>query len=515
MSEEQKNNAPLIGEIFVEGEAPPQYYQAFLNAQKKSEDAAAKSEAAAGRAEAAAAKIAVDQEYIETQVFAAGGAAEAAAGAANAAAESERKAKADADRAVGAAQRAESAAATDPDRHAEFFTITENGVLSVKDGAELPEYLVIPELVGEVAVDSIATGAFMGNTAIKTVVFPKTVKHIPESCFNESTIEQISNVDHVTSIGKNAFRGSNIKSVKMPNLTATGGASFAYCCNLTHADLGKVTKILAGDFNKCYKLSRIESDDLITSVGKAGFAATPRLANASFVKNLTSIENGGFLMSGLDYDWASLTNCTFGTGATSLQLNPTDFWSECTTYDCENPLPTLLCQNDPRWKDRQIGTSGITYGDGCVIFSLMHIYSGLNNIAFASVEEFEQEVGTDFLNAFSDNMRDMPSMAESLGMTATGYETYIKENLQALYDALNDGKYAIMGAVSNYIKPTMYGHVNVAYGLTKDGKIKIADSGYGNYLDRTIGNKYKLPYKTMMVPDNEQSVSFYIVEKTK
>ena len=54
MSEEQKNNVPLIGEIFVEGEAPPQYFQAFLNAQKKSEDAAAQSEAAANVAATAA-----------------------------------------------------------------------------------------------------------------------------------------------------------------------------------------------------------------------------------------------------------------------------------------------------------------------------------------------------------------------------------------------------------------------------------------------------------------------------
>lgn len=51
------------------------YYQAFLQAQEKAEEAA-------GRAEDAAAKINVDQEYIETQVFAASGAAEVAATAA-------------------------------------------------------------------------------------------------------------------------------------------------------------------------------------------------------------------------------------------------------------------------------------------------------------------------------------------------------------------------------------------------------------------------------------------------
>lgn len=104
MSDEKKSNIHLIGEIFVEGEAPPQYYQAFLNAQEKAEEAAAQAEEAAGRAEAAAAQIEVDQEFIATQVFAAGDAAEVAATAARNAAESEQKTKDDADRAEGAAR---------------------------------------------------------------------------------------------------------------------------------------------------------------------------------------------------------------------------------------------------------------------------------------------------------------------------------------------------------------------------------------------------------------------------
>ena len=410
--------------------------------------------------------------------------------------------------------------ATNPDCHAEYFTITENGVLSVKDGAELPKYLVIPELVGEVAVDSIATGAFMGNTAIKTVVFPKTVKHIPESCFNESTLEKIINVDHVTSIGKNAFRASYLKSIKMPNLVSTAGSAFAYCACLTHADIGKVTQIQAGDFVKCRSLSRIQSDDLITSVGVGAFSNTPNLVNASFVQNLTSIGNGGFLQSGYDYDWQTLDDkgCSFGANATSLQINPTDFWSECTTYDCENPIPTLLCQDDPRWKTRPIGTSGVVWGDGCMLFCIMHIYGGLNNMSFSTVEEMEEEIeriAPGHLNNYSMNLRDIPMLVKPLGMTSTAYEPYNKENLQALYDALADGKYAIVVVPSNDTGSKMTGHTVVAYGLTKDGKLKIANSGYKYFLDRTVGCTYKLPYKTMCLPDSEQSVSFYIVEKTK
>lgn len=110
MSEEQKNNVPLIGEIFVEGEAPPQYYQAFLNAQKKSEDAAAKSEAAAGRAEAASEKIQLDQEYFDTLVFSVDQSAEIAASAARDAAAAKQSAKDDADRADDALKRAEEVA---------------------------------------------------------------------------------------------------------------------------------------------------------------------------------------------------------------------------------------------------------------------------------------------------------------------------------------------------------------------------------------------------------------------
>ena len=109
MSEEQKNNVPLIGEIFVEGEAPPQYYQAFLNAQEKAEDAATDAQTAATDARTAATDARTAATGAQTASADAQTAATDAQTAADAAEQSEQNAKADADRAEGAAGLAEDA----------------------------------------------------------------------------------------------------------------------------------------------------------------------------------------------------------------------------------------------------------------------------------------------------------------------------------------------------------------------------------------------------------------------
>lgn len=106
-------NIPYFVEAIpgADSKAATAYYQAFMNAQAKAEEAA-------GRAQAAAGQIVVDQEFIETKVFSAGQASEIAATAARdaqtaagAAAQSEQNTKDDADRAAGAADNAEAALA--------------------------------------------------------------------------------------------------------------------------------------------------------------------------------------------------------------------------------------------------------------------------------------------------------------------------------------------------------------------------------------------------------------------
>lgn len=521
----------------ADSEAAQQYYQAFLRAQKKAEEAA-------DRAEAAAEKIAVDQEYIETQVFSVGTASGVAFNAAADAAASKDAAKADADRAEEAASRAEEAAATDSDRHAAYFTITENGVLYLKPEyrgdpanatyldsvsdvgvgfvgsriAELPEHLVIPEVVEEIAVDSIAIGAFCDNKVIKVVEFPKTIKHIPEKCFyNCYELEQLLNVEGVTTIDKQALQNTKLKKIYLPNLEQMGERAFAQCTYLTHANIGKVTELPMGAFYYCHSLSRVESEGLVTSVGVAALSETYRLANLDFVKNIKSIGTGAFITSAFDYEWSSLGNCTFGTNATSLQINPTDFWSDCLVTECDNPIPTLLCQDNPDWANRGIGASGVTYKQGCVFMAIMHAYCAFNNLHLSSVEEFENivnDIKPGHLDTFSRTIGEVGAFIEPLGMSIKAYDSFNKDNLQALYDALADGKYALLQISSSANTGGMSGHMVVANGLTADGKIKCANSASWHLKHPTKdGYSFKLPYKVMCAPKLNASWTFCIIDK--
>ena len=126
-------NIPYFVEAIpgADSEAATAYYPAFLEAQKKAEDAAAQSEAAAGRAEAAAEKIQLDQEYFDTVVFSVDQSAEIAAAAARDAAKSEQNIKGDAERAEGAAEASKNAAVSAEASNAE-----------AKEQANRAEYLV-------------------------------------------------------------------------------------------------------------------------------------------------------------------------------------------------------------------------------------------------------------------------------------------------------------------------------------------------------------------------------------
>lgn len=444
MSEEQKNNAPLIGEIHVEGEAPPQYYQAFLNAQKKSEDAAAQSEAAAGRAEAAAAKINVDQEYIETQVFAAGGAAEAAAGAANAAAESEQKTKDDADRAEGAAQRAESAANASAETSDIYFDIDYDGIISLKpeyrgdpqadaayinaqnpassaykdcisdngigvEGskiAELPETIVIPTNVNGEQVTGFAKGMFAHNRRIKKVVLPSHIKTVINGMFRDAfNLETVENTEQIEAVMGGAFQCTRVQELHFPNLTEMGGNAFHTCYFLRVIDIGKVTSIGNMAFYQCENLMEILGGENVTAVGKSSFYLTRRLKTLPFTAKLKSIGSAGFWASGCDLE-AVPSDCDCATFATykhyegNNSADFTDYWSGATFTPCRNALNSLFHQKDPRWGNKQIGnfykkesdgtvtTEPLTYSAGCAFVTLAEMYSAFESVSFNSPEEF-------------------------------------------------------------------------------------------------------------------------------
>ena len=388
------------------------------------------------------------------------------------------------------------------------------------ENTKLPKHLIVPEIVDGKAVHSLALAIFRKNLAVESVTLPCTVTEISERCFDGcNNLKNVYGTEHIKVIGSLAFQSTAIGRLKCPNLEQLAGTStFQNCGRLVYADLGKITALPAKAFNFCTELTLVKSENRITSVGDRGFYLTANLKNADFIPSLKNIGQVAFLRSGVDYDWASLTGCNFGTDtsyATPMQYNPTDFWSGVAFTPCENPLPTFLSQSDPRWKNRQIGTSGVAYGSGCILMTFMHAYCGLHNIAISSVSEFEQIAGTDWLNAYSNKNADIEQQAESLGMNVDRYGSLVYDEngnydnkiLKTLYDALAAGKYAIIG----YSEPTISGHVVVAYGINEKGEILIADSNTYHMDNQAEATKYALPVSKLMAASHNGQYNLHIV----
>ena len=418
-------------------------------------------------------------------------------------------------------------ALVDPDIHEAYFTITDDGVVSLKpeyrgagvsvypysvsdmgagvngsENAKLPPTLVVPEIVNEKAVCSLAVGTFACNLAIENIVLPSTIDEIPKGCFNSCyNMVNLYNTENVKTIQKVAFQHTSIKRLRFPNLESIADISaFQMCGHMVYVDVGKVTSLPDSTFNLCPNMNKVKSEGNITSVGERCFCLTPNLQHLDFVQGLTNIGSAAFLCSGMKYDWSTLTDCTFGTDATPLQYNPTDFWSTCTFTSCENPLPTLLTQNNPKWVDRKIGNSGITYNSGCNVMCAMHIYCGLHGITLSSVTEFEDIVNTinpGHLDTYTQNMNDAKAFMEGLGLTVERYTTYDQAVLQALYDALADGKYATISLVGG---SNSLGHVLTVYGINDDGELLLADSYTYRKSALEEPVKYALPYHKLTAP---------------
>lgn len=420
-----------------------------------------------------------------------------------------------------------------PDCHAEYFQVTEDGVASLKPeyrgqstrtqyeaaisdkgsgvagskNTELPEHLVIPEIVDGILVDSLADGTFSQNMAIKAIILPKTISVIPDYCFEQCLyLTDVYNTENITKLGARSMQCTGISRAYFPNLKNMGTDNVFYLCGkLVYADIGSVTDIPDLAFERCSSLNCIKNSGTIKTVGKRAFRNTVKLKRVDFIPDLTSIGNYAFYKSKVEYDWNILSNCTFGTNATSAQLNPTDIWSNCTFTACQNPIPTRFSQQDPRWVDRVFTThhtSGRTlkYSAGCQWMCVMHIYCGINNITLSSATEFEtivDNINPTLRNTFESNSQSTTNFMNSLGLNATYYSSITQTSLQAIYNALSSGGYACVEVGTN---EKISGHTVVIYGVNENGEFLVLDSESDTYADKSNYLMYSLPYKNMIAP---------------
>lgn len=430
----------------------------------------------------------------------------------------------------------------DPNCHAEYFTITDDGAVSLKpeyrgaapvttvpyatsdngvgkDGSknsELPENLVIPEVVNEIAVTTLREDIFMSNKAIKSITIPAHITHLPvRFAWCATSLEEVKGTEQIKSIDKLVLTGTAIRKAHFPNLeTMNGGTQFANCALLVSADLGKVTEIPQKTFQFCDNLSAIHNTDGVISVGDWAFMKTNRLKNLTFLSNLTSVGNKAFLYSRVDNDWwdEKYNNTTFGSMATVRQLYTEKWWKGCTYTPCDTPMLSVFDQYNPKWRDDYINDYGHASGDaykytnGCGVVSAAMAYSALARVEFAAPSEFIKLVADNkgTMNANPRNFKTIQEYFGVLGYTAkdplpyNGDSNEVK-NLQTMYDALANGA-LVLAVVDGSYASDRATHMVVIHGINANGEVLVQDptSSAVAYLglDRTAS--YAIPIQNIV-----------------
>lgn len=395
------------------------------------------------------------------------------------------------------------------------YSISDNG--SGNDGSlidELPEKIVFPEVINGMAVTGFQPGMFYNNLRVKEIVLPNTVTAIPANfCASATYVTTVRNTEHITSIGDGAFTKSRLEKAVFPNLKQAGENAFSICAFLRFADIGNnLTEIPVKMFNGCLKLFYVRGGANVTKVNEKGFFQTYALRNAPFLSNGKIAELGkqAFYKSRIQFDWTSLTGCTFGDLATPVIDNTTDYWSGCTFEPCENPLNTVMNQRNPLWANETFGTSGKKYSACCMILSIIHVHSATTGNAYATPEEFEAELAsagrTDLLALNPTSFSNAPTILSAIGYTTEALTGIINEaSLQKVYDTLAEGGYILINeSTSSNVNA---GHTVTLYGINSIGEVLVADSDTGCHVVSSYDDLEMLlrqtPFQNMTGPDSD------------
>lgn len=131
----------------------------------------------------------------------------------------------------------------------------------VVSGGVLTEYkgsggsVTVPSKIGSSSVTSIGSGAFSGNTSLRSVSLPVGVKKIGQEAFADCTaLTSVSLPSTLESVGAGAFYGcSSLGSVNIPSgVTSLGDDAFYGCPSLKTVTIpDSVTSIGDGAFDGC------------------------------------------------------------------------------------------------------------------------------------------------------------------------------------------------------------------------------------------------------------------------
>ncbi len=119
---------------------------------------------------------------------------------------------------------------------AQFTFVTNNGAITITGYTGSGGTVVIPDTINDYPVTSIGDDAFFGS-GLTSVSIPDSIISIGDESFNGCmSLTNVAIPNSVTSIGESAFGGcTNLSSITIPNnVTNIGVDAFLYCLSMTN-----------------------------------------------------------------------------------------------------------------------------------------------------------------------------------------------------------------------------------------------------------------------------------------
>lgn len=171
--------------------------------------------------------------------------------------------------------------------------INSNGNINIISYKGTDAEVVIPDNFDGYPVVSLGAGAFNGNTKLKSVVIPSSVKEIDRNVFYYCiNLQSVTLGNSIEEIGYAAFyHCESLTTIVIPDsVVSIGGSSFFGCNKLQSVVIGDNVKFIYDDaFRSCSSLTSIIIPDSVTEISYSAFAWCEKLTTVTIGKNVRSL----------------------------------------------------------------------------------------------------------------------------------------------------------------------------------------------------------------------------------
>ncbi len=153
------------------------------------------------------------------------------------------------------------------------------------------------DLSAATSLTVIPFAVFQGDSALKTVTFPGSIKTVSDNAFAGTGLVSIELPDTIESVGSSVFMGcTDLTTVVLPeDISSLEADLFNGCTSLQTVELPEYLETIGDEaFYGCTSLSSIELPSTLTSIGSSAFAYDSSLTAITVPASVISIGGNAF-----------------------------------------------------------------------------------------------------------------------------------------------------------------------------------------------------------------------------